>query len=100
MRVLAPGRGTSRLLDVASYAASGRLQGAVPRFAGTSASVGGRSAPRPAAAALPAGEPPSDADPIELVGRPLDEVIEDWLASVGESWSQLTFFLFDPDSWR
>jgi hypothetical protein len=37
---------------------------------------------------------------IDLVGRPLDAVIGDWLASVGESWSQLTFFLFDPHSWR
>jgi hypothetical protein len=40
------------------------------------------------------------ADPVELVGRPVDDVIADWLASIGESWSQLTFFLFDPDSWR
>lgn len=85
---------------MASYAASGRLQGAVPRFAGANASVFRRNAPGPVAAALPAGDPASDADPIELVGRPLDEVIGDWLASVGESWSQLTFFLFDPDSWR
>ena len=37
---------------------------------------------------------------VELVGRPLDETIRDWLASIGESWSQLTFFLFDPESWR
>jgi hypothetical protein len=40
------------------------------------------------------------ADHVELVGRPLDETIAEWLASVGESWSQLTFFLFDPESWR
>jgi hypothetical protein len=40
------------------------------------------------------------ADSVELVGRPVADVIADWLASVGESWSQLTFFLFDPDSWR
>jgi hypothetical protein len=39
-------------------------------------------------------------DPVELVGRPIDEAIGDWLASVGESWSQLTFYVFDPDSWR
>lgn len=41
-----------------------------------------------------------DADPIDLIGRPIDQAIADWLASVGESWSQLTFFLFDPESWR
>lgn len=40
------------------------------------------------------------ADPIDLIGRPLDQAIAEWLAGVGESWSQLTFFLFDPDSWR
>ena len=44
----------------------------------------------------PAGEPPLTADRVELVGRPIDERIGDWLASIGESWSQLTFFLFDP----
>lgn len=38
--------------------------------------------------------------PIELVGRPVDEAIAEWLASLGEAWSQLTFFVFDPDSWR
>jgi hypothetical protein len=37
---------------------------------------------------------------LELVGRPLNEMVVDWLASVGETWSQLTFFLFDPESWR
>lgn len=39
-------------------------------------------------------------DQLELVGRPVNETIADWLASVGESWAQLTFFLFDPESWR
>jgi hypothetical protein len=39
-------------------------------------------------------------EPIELIGRPVDQVVAEWLASVGESWSQLTFFLFDPESWR
>jgi len=80
--------------------ASARLQGGVPRF------VGGGAAPAwTADRRLPAGpsgaaDPALNADHVELVGRPVDEVIVDWLASVGESWSQLTFFLFDPDSWR
>ncbi|MDO8485924.1 MAG: hypothetical protein Q7S35_13360 [Candidatus Limnocylindrales bacterium] len=82
---------------MASYAASARLQGAVPRFAGANARP---TTVRPAAEPLSASEPPYDADRIELVGRPLDERIEDWLASVGEAWSQLTFFVFDPESWR
>jgi hypothetical protein len=42
----------------------------------------------------------SEADQVELVGRPLDASIRDWLASIGESWSQLTFYLFDSESWR
>lgn len=85
---------------MAGYVASARLQGGVPRF------VGGGSA-----AAWPADEGRGDgpsgagdlapaADHVELVGRPADEMIADWLASVGESWSQLTFFVFDSDSWR
>jgi hypothetical protein len=47
-----------------------------------------------------ATEIPGAVDQQELVGRPIDDVIADWLASVGESFSQLTFFLFDPESWR
>jgi hypothetical protein len=84
---------------VAGYAASSRLQGAVPRFAGASPGAGGTAA-TVAFDALPAGAEPPVADQIELVGRPLDDTIRDWLAGVGESWSQLTFYLFDPESWR
>lgn len=84
---------------VAGYAVSSRLQGAVPRFAGAGPSVGG-----PAGVlvydALPAGAEPPLVDQVDLVGRPLAESIRDWLASIGESWSQLTFYLFDPESWR
>jgi hypothetical protein len=81
---------------VAGYAATARLQGAAPQFA-----LGGGSAHRVLfGAALPGPEGPGVVDQLELVGRPIDEVIADWLASVGESFSQLTFFLFDPDSWR
>jgi len=50
--------------------------------------------------AVVATEGPGIVDQLDLVGRPIDEVIADWLASVGESFSQLTFFLFDPESWR
>jgi hypothetical protein len=83
---------------VAGYVASARLQGCVPHFVGGSGVTAwsGDTPQRlgPVADDLPVG------DPIELVGRPLDDVIGDWLASLGESWSQLTFFLFDPESWR
>ena len=76
-----------------------RLQGGVPHFVGGGAveTMAGLGA---AVGAWSGDEPPSVADHIELVGRPLDEVVGDWLASIGESWSQLTFFLFDPESWR
>lgn len=94
------------------YAASSRLRGAVPRFAGASPGIGGGTAShprdslargsRPAGtdSTVPAGTEPPVADQIELVGRPIGEAICDWLASIGESWSQTTFYLFDPDSWR
>lgn len=83
---------------MAGYVASARLQGGVPRF------VGGGAAAAWTADVHAVGPSGADdlplADHVELVGRPVDEVIAEWLASVGESWSQLTFFLFDPDSWR
>jgi hypothetical protein len=70
----------------------------VPRFAGLDPGFGEAASPSAGGTVEPA-----DAVAlvqVELVGRPLDEVIRDWLASIGESWSQLTFFLFDPESWR
>jgi hypothetical protein len=85
---------------VAGYVASARLQGGVPRFVGGGAAVAWSADGRPDARADATADLALAADPVELVGRPLDEAIGDWLASVGESWSQLTFFLFDPDSWR
>ena len=83
---------------MAGYAASATLHGAEPQlaFASAHASVSTRVDPWDAAG-------PFDGAVIEqldLVGRPLNEHIVEWLASVGESWSQLTFFLFDPESWR
>jgi hypothetical protein len=89
---------------VAGYAVSGRLQGAVPRFAGWGP-VPVRDV-RARGAALVELEPPEArageprVDRVELSGRTLDEALRDQLAAIGESWSQLTFYLFDPDSWR
>lgn len=90
---------------MAGYAVSGRLQGAVPRFAGwgpvpvrdvRTGSVADVGAPEPFEART--GEP--RVDHVELTGRSFDEALRDQLAAIGESWSQLTFYLFDPDSWR
>lgn len=83
---------------MAGYAASARLQGAAPQFA-----FAGQHAYDPAsqvATDAPSATDGAVIDQLDLVGRPVDEIVADWLASVGESWSQLTFFLFDPDSWR
>ena len=70
----------------------------VPRFAGADPAFVGAALPAVAALGDPTDAP--TVVQVELVGRPLDDAIRDWLASIGESWSQLTFFLFDPESWR
>ena len=85
---------------MAGYVASARLQGGVPRFVGGGAAAAWSADGRRAAGPHGTDHQALAADHVELVGRPVDEVIADWLASVGESWSQLTFYLFDPDSWR
>ena len=83
---------------MAGYVASSRLQGAVPRFAGNGPGRRGTAVPLGIDTVARGLEP--EADQVELVGRPVDASIRDWLASIGESWSQLTFYLFDPQSWR
>lgn len=86
---------------MAGYVASARLQGGVPRFVGGGAAAAWFADGQGMAGGEPAAENAGQvADHVDLVGRPMDDVIADWLASVGESWSQLTFFLFDPESWR
>jgi hypothetical protein len=82
---------------VAGYAASARLHGAAPQFAFAGDHAYAASAHGPDAAAAPDA---GGIEQLELVGRPLNEMVVDWLAAIGESWSQLTFFLFDPESWR
>lgn len=87
---------------MAGYTASVTLHGAAPRFVAMSERAG---RPRPSGFRTKADPGPEDElagaiAPIDLVGRPLDAVIGDWLASIGESWSQLTFYVFDPQSWR
>ena len=39
-------------------------------------------------------------EPVELVGRPFGERLAARLDDLLETWSQTTFFLFDPESWR
>lgn len=82
---------------MAGYATNARLHGAVPCFAGASER---RATQASASDSHSSTELSTDVERFELVGRPFDERIAEWLASVGEAWSQLTFFLFDPESWR
>jgi hypothetical protein len=85
---------------VAGYVASARLQGGVPHFVGGGGVTAWSGDRAHGPAAVSADDNVWGPEPVDLVGRPLDQVLGDWLASLGESWSQLTFFLFDPDSWR
>ena len=93
---------------MSSYAASARLEGGALRLVGGGAigSVGaigsaGATARVAIAAAWAAVEPVgANHDRVELVGRPLDERLAAWWADRGEAWSQATFYLFDPESWR
>jgi hypothetical protein len=80
------------------YAASATLHGADPQFAFVGAHAYGST--RIDAWNIAESSDGVVIEQLELVGRPINERIVDWLASVGESWSQLTFFLFDPESWR
>ena len=41
-----------------------------------------------------------DEAPVDLAGRSLEAVVEEHWEQIRERWSQLTFFLFDTDSWR
>jgi hypothetical protein len=85
---------------VAGYAATARLDGSVPHFVGVGARALHVAPNSDAFAGELARESAVGADWIELVGRPFDARLADRLASIGEAWSQLTFFLFDPESWR
>ena len=75
------------------YVATGRITQAHPRFVGSGSS-------RPAldvTAAQSLADPDSDAVPHS---RPLDERLAERWAQIRDEWAQVTFFLFDPNSWR
>ena len=48
----------------------------------------------------PTAPAPIDRGPVELIGRPLGERLAERWDELRETWSQTTFFLFDPESWR
>jgi hypothetical protein len=42
----------------------------------------------------------AEAETTDLVGEPLDDRIAERWSHIRQSWSQTTFYLFDPESWR
>jgi hypothetical protein len=97
---------------MSGYAASARIHGASPRF-----TVSGRRATdlsTEEAFSGPFGRPPTDLsteeafsgpfgrrapDPTATVPPVRDRLVARW-DDLREAWSQTTFFLFDPNSWR
>jgi hypothetical protein len=81
---------------MAGYAVSARLRGAEPQ-------VVAWTMPKPLdprATLRAATEMNDEVTPIDLVGEPFGSRVAEWLAGIGDAWSQTVFFLFDPDSWR
>ena len=80
---------------MSGYTASARLQGGSLRFM---AAESNRPAGRDRGATAPGAW--LDREPVELVGQPLGARVAERWDDLRETWSQLTFFLFDPESWR
>jgi hypothetical protein len=73
---------------MSGFAVSGRVERSSPRLAG----------PHDEGSSLPSKRPSDDL--IELVDvRAADPLADRW-AAFRERWSALTFYLFDPQSWR
>ena len=73
---------------MAGYEVTARIVGATPR----------RAHRGPDTDRLPASD--GGGGPIDLVGRPLDVALAERWETFRERWTQTTFFVFDPDSWR
>lgn len=81
---------------MATYAVHMRIEGVRPTRPGGSAP----SSP-PIGTVSPAEVATEGAlTPVDLVGRPLGEIVAERWMRIREAFSQTTFFLFDPDSWR
>ena len=76
---------------MAAYAVTARVDRVQPRLARW---VGATQSDGATADATP--QPES----VDLVGRPLGANMAERWARIREAWTQTTFFLFDPDSWR
>jgi hypothetical protein len=78
---------------MAAYAVIARIDRVDPHLAGWS-----RMPAPPTARSVVDEIEPSEA--FDLVGRPDPQSLAERWARVRESWSQTTFYLFDPESWR
>lgn len=81
---------------MAGYAVSARIGHVEPRRVEWPAPViDDVAAARPVA-------PPGSVTPesVDIAGEPFLGRLSDWVAGLGEAWSQMVFFLFDPESWR
>ena len=80
------------------YSASARLQGGSPRFVAGGESVSRKTAGVGAVTAMLRDL--EDRGWIDPAGRPFGERLADRWIDLREAWSQTTFFLFNPESWR
>jgi hypothetical protein len=80
---------------MSGYAASARLHGGSTRFV----AIGFE---RRVAPVDPVAVPSAwfDRELVGPPGRPLGERLAERLDDLRETWSQTTFYLFDPESWR
>ena len=76
---------------MAAYAVSAIIRDARPRRRGSTVSSGAHVATTWST---------SEAETLDLDGRPLDDVVAGWWSDLTVNLSQTTFFLFDPESWR
>jgi hypothetical protein len=102
-RILARGLGGSGIerypRPMSGYVASARLEGGSLTFV-AAAGRGSRRTGGRGGDPTPAPEDVEGRDWVELVGRPFGDRVAARLADLREAWSQTTFFLFDPESWR
>jgi hypothetical protein len=73
---------------MSAYAATARIDRVVPRLVVGRSMAGG------------AVEPVDSPEVDDLVDVAVEDPLLDRLIAARERWSQLTFFLFDPNSWR
>lgn len=90
---------------MAGYAATARIGRVEPRrvaWPGSAASRGPATTVAAASGTLAPALATADVAPesVDLSGEPYLEALSEWVAGLGEAWSQMVFFLFDPESWR